>query len=52
MAVRGDHVSIIEDLINAGSPANRKVLPAIGGYPPPLAAAERACLDAVKLLLK
>lgn len=52
MAARGNHVSIMEDLIRAGCLVNEKVLPAMGGCPPLHIAAERGHLDAVQVLLK
>ena len=52
MAARGNHVSIMEDLIRDGCSVNEKVLPAMGGCPILHIAAERGYLDAVQVLLR
>lgn len=52
MAARGNHVSIMKDLIKAGCLVNEKVLHAMGGCPPLHIAAERGHLDAVQVLLR
>ena len=52
MATRGNHVPIMEDLIEAGCSANEKVLHGMGGCPPLHIAAQEGHLDAVQVLLR
>ena len=52
MAARGNHVAIMQDLIQAGCLVNEKVLPAMGGCPPLHIAAKEGHLDAVQILLR